>query len=1518
MNPELKKRLLDVINKQIEIYQDKFANGKVKEKYFNQQISKLQNKYKELKEIFMQHTNQTTLCTENMSDLENIKSLKDLLNYEFKRDLSYKINSFIKTFNEEKQNMKEVLNYIPIQTAEYIQTFSEYNVTDIIQSKPIINDIEQRTSIYGVLFTDQNHSGQEYIRITDLISKEQDEVLIAHLMQALEITFKKNNFITQNQIEEINNQLKKDNQALIQSVTTLIGGHIVTYGKNESLYEMCERYVKIMKQPNKEFYIEEAADFDPLSLAITILISYEKAGRYIQDLEFEKQMKQTILLVKNTEDDDCLYGALFIGLTYKCKQENNSFIINNQYFNVTFDKNIFSENRMLSNYNKIGVSSTKNLYYYTQQLKNIIQISNTEHAQNEQLIIKKFNDLFKINVTIVSYNEPFKSLPKQDDIILLKQKNHYNVIKQYQQAIRNITNKYNDVYCFEHQIWATQLKKCNKCFDNQYCHFCNKYHKLTKSSNKISYICKECNFEYFYEPTNECLERHKKICPQMKECEHCNKIHYIQRKCKQQAAYEDQHFKAGKMHTKNENFMVYDIETMYVSCPENSKYKAEQTPFLINYRIAVFNKETNEYEMKEINYDNKLQHLKPGTFIINNSPFEAFIEIINQAQIQFKIKYVYAHNGAKFDTKLFLSYIIHNNVSIEYETLFNGGRLIQLSITTQSGEVLIKDSLLILNTPLSSFQKAFDIDSMREKYNIAKVNKFEQSYTFLTSNMFQQYLQNGGKSETIKYYYENGGLNRQHFNDGVFNDDKQFEEEYINKYGDEDFINQYIKYCQQDVNITMLGLIKMTQLMFCEDVNILNYLTLPSIAYNLYLHHAGENMFQQEYEDFNFNRSQCEQKLIHLFQSGDIQKINQIINTERKVPIYNFTRVQVIDTNMRFDQYNIDIVIQAYGAGDIDLGKYLIEVNGVYFHGLVKLDKNHQNYQLMIERKEHHDKKQRYILSKLKQKGYQELINITDTQINDFNKNIGVLDTIKQQHNINNRDIYRGGRTEYYYNLYTLNDNQCLKGLDYTSLYPSMMLQNLPLRGLVVGKDYDYVNKLIQYAQSITGTPEQRLEKYFQGCDSDKRIIQVKCKILPPQNLNYPVLCLNINNKLLSPLCRTCADTMCKDVKNNAKCTHNEDERALYGFFDEIELIHAINLGYQILEVFQTHLYQTTSFNDNNFKGNQYMKHLVYYKTLNSGVKDYTEDVLEQLKQAQVINNYTLQLNKDNEPEVVQIQQNENDEYKNIKENKALKTFYKLMMNAIYGKTGQSKIRRTHIIGDINFYKQEYNNLIHKDLKMNYITDKTIVYDYNEAEEIQMMNRTQSNAAVSGRVTALSRTCLYQLQQHVMEQYQGTVLYSDTDSVYCILNKKYKDLSGFSFKNTFGVKAEEKLKNVTEFVCIAPKQYGYKNINNEQHCTSKGISLNYKDQVNVITYGPTCLISDNTTQSESLYDIYKKIVLNPQTKVLTEQNKNFVTDKQTLRIFKQDQNKYIQIQERKRISLDKSNNNINTIPFGYI
>jgi len=54
-------------------------------------------------------------------------------------------------------------------------------------------------------------------------------------------------------------------------------------------------------------------------------------------------------------------------------------------------------------------------------------------------------------------------------------------------------------------------------------------------------------------------------------------------------------------------------------------------------------------------------------------------------------------------------------------------------------------------------------------------------------------------------------------------------------------------------------------------------------------------------------------------------------------------------------------------------------------------------------------------------------------------------------------------------------------------------------------------------------------------------------------------------------------------------------------------------------------------------------------------------------------------------------------------------------------------------------------------------------------------------------------------------------LYSDTDSVYCMIPLKFKDVEGFSLKRTLGVKNEIAFKDANHFVCIGSKAYAYKN-----------------------------------------------------------------------------------------------------------
>ena len=78
--------------------------------------------------------------------------------------------------------------------------------------------------------------------------------------------------------------------------------------------------------------------------------------------------------------------------------------------------------------------------------------------------------------------------------------------------------------------------------------------------------------------------------------------------------------------------------------------------------------------------------------------------------------------------------------------------------------------------------------------------------------------------------------------------------------------------------------------------------------------------------------------------------------------------------------------------------------------------------------------------------------------------------------------------------------------------------------------------------------------------------------------------------------------------------------------------------------------------------------------------------------------------------------------------------------------------------------------------------------------------------------------------QHIQNKYNGKVIYHDTDSAYSILDIKYKSMLGFSLKGTFGIKAEEKLHDANEFICLAPKCYAYSD-GKDYYATSKGICL---------------------------------------------------------------------------------------------
>ena len=85
--------------------------------------------------------------------------------------------------------------------------------------------------------------------------------------------------------------------------------------------------------------------------------------------------------------------------------------------------------------------------------------------------------------------------------------------------------------------------------------------------------------------------------------------------------------------------------------------------------------------------------------------------------------------------------------------------------------------------------------------------------------------------------------------------------------------------------------------------------------------------------------------------------------------------------------------------------------------------------------------------------------------------------------------------------------------MDFTSLYP-------------------WCNKS---TEAPLGHPEIITENF---ADISTYFGLIKCTVLPPRGLLHPVLPYRTKDKLMFPLCKTCADTL-----NQNPCTHSEQEK---------------------------------------------------------------------------------------------------------------------------------------------------------------------------------------------------------------------------------------------------------------------------------------------------------------------------------------------------------------------------------------
>jgi hypothetical protein len=269
--------------------------------------------------------------------------------------------------------------------------------------------------------------------------------------------------------------------------------------------------------------------------------------------------------------------------------------------------------------------------------------------------------------------------------------------------------------------------------------------------------------------------------------------------------------------------------------------------------------------------------------------------------------------------------------------------------------------------------------------------------------------------------------------------------------------------------------------------------------------------------------------------------------------------------------------------------------------------------------------------------------------------------------------------------------------------------------------------------------------KVFQGdnCPPITEIFGlVSCTLLPPDNLEYPLIPTTINGRLMFVLCPLCAAE-----QSDATCTHTDKERSITGTFTSIEVIAALRFGYKLLKMHECWHYEETARlgEDEDGLWSPYVNHMLKSKQEASG---WPRDDMDEDEKEQYIADYF-------EKEGIQLEKGK------IEKNETARTNAKLLLNSLWGKFAQrSNMPKSRFL-------EEYEDLIKllaaPNVCVKGILDglgSKIMVNYEEEADSDHSSNT-TNVVLAAITTSHARLMLYQLL-HILDE---NLCYFDTDSV---------------------------------------------------------------------------------------------------------------------------------------------------------
>ena len=318
----------------------------------------------------------------------------------------------------------------------------------------------------------------------------------------------------------------------------------------------------------------------------------------------------------------------------------------------------------------------------------------------------------------------------------------------------------------------------------------------------------------------------------------------------------------------------------------------------------------------------------------------------------------------------------------------------------------------------------------------------------------------------------------------------------------------------------------------------------------------------------------------------------------------------------------------------------------------------------------------------------------------------------------------------------------------------------------------------------------------------------IKCKVLPPRDLYHPLLPVKVDNKLMFPLCFTCAQNRI------TKCNHNESQRCFTGTWVTEEIQKAVKLGYIILEIYEVwHYEQKSQYNSTTTTGGLFSQYISTFQGYKQEASGFPEHVIGEQKKDEYIRKYQ-------EREGVTLRKDK------IKYNSGLRSLEKVKLNNLWGKCAQNtnfpKVR--YISKPADFFtilNSKAIEVTHIDLA----TNDRIRLSYKMQNDF-VTPSAFTNVIIAAFTTAHARLKLYsyleKLQTQVLYFDTDSVIFKHTDSMYCPLFGDYLgDLTSELGHGEF----------ITTFCSTGPKSYAYTTNKGNKVCKVKGITLNFRNSL---------------------------------------------------------------------------------------